>query len=1042
MSGKRRGGKTRGNNRGPKRRRTEDEDSYYAEPRPSFVQPAHQRYPTKRGLQQQRKALKATNQSALSSPPSPSGNKHTTPNDTHPSFSKGTKTAITKSSTDTKAKATGKPKPTPKTKSTSTQLTSITTSTSTAAIEKKPSAPKSKSAPKSEPTSKITKAIKSKLTTTPSTTVAPKKKKKTAGKKKASDQQLTGASQVAQSTPKTSTKSAPRSTDPTVSPFDKLLSMISTTSTTSSRFSVAKNDIPSPASVLSENPPTLIVNSTITTKKNTPTLESAAASVVSVSPSITSPKAVEVPINTKASHKKPLRGRKQKKAVKSTDPEGLEPPANNAKSHTTASTDESSVQEDNSLETGRKLDDAFAYPAAKNEFERWAYKELPNPLPSEYLSESEGEDSDHEDSEGATEEVNTANEPEEGEEGEEEEVEAEDDDDDEEGAEETEQVDDEDEDEDEDGDGDDVEVDEKEEEEEEEDEEEEDEDEDEEDEDEEEEEGEGSEKRRPSEEDPDGLDFNNDEPTDYNKEFQEFFCPKIPKGERNFHKKQLDPVNVNKLGLVTASEKIPKLKKKDLVHILSIKKSLAEQWTSSLPLQINLLSLIGRYWDVLYCNQTYRNRQTIQEAYMLHILNHVLRSSKIIESHNTKNSTILPDQGFTRPKVLILVPLANTAFDIVQLMLKVLPKKYTQREIPGYSHFLEYFGDEEPESPKKGKNKARINMTEYDNLFRGNTHDDYYLNVTFEKGQVSLDKGFFLADIIIATPISLVVYANNHNNNWDWLSSIEILVVEQADMILMQNWVHLLTTMQHINAMPREIRVDMLRVRPRFLNNQGKYHRQNILLSSFMTPEINSLHRMFFRNIRPWAKISSLHRGVANKIAYPLQQVFQRIDCDDPLKLPDKRFTYFSHEIFPVIRSKAQQRTIIYVPSSFDFVRVRNFLLDNKVNFGFLYEEESFNDGEAAKRLFAIGTTPILLVSERSLYFRRGAIYGAQNFLFYGVPLFPQLYKEVLAFPRRNVQITSLMLYSSFEAMQLSRIVGNDRANMMLSSPKSAHLLA
>ena len=47
---------------------------------------------------------------------------------------------------------------------------------------------------------------------------------------------------------------------------------------------------------------------------------------------------------------------------------------------------------------------------------------------------------------------------------------------------------------------------------------------------------------------------------------------------------------------------------------------------------------------------------------------------------------------------------------------------------------------------------------------------------------------FYSADIIIASPISLAVMLSKKSA--DFLSSIEVLVVDQADVLTMQNWQH------------------------------------------------------------------------------------------------------------------------------------------------------------------------------------------------------------------------------------------------------------
>lgn len=60
--------------------------------------------------------------------------------------------------------------------------------------------------------------------------------------------------------------------------------------------------------------------------------------------------------------------------------------------------------------------------------------------------------------------------------------------------------------------------------------------------------------------------------------------------------------------------------------------------------------------------------------------------------------------------------------------------------------------------------------------------------------------------------------------------------------------------------------------------------------------------------------------------------MFQRVPCDSPAFQDDARFEYFTGTVLPQLLRVKQSHTAVFIPSYFDYVRVRNHLVRNKVS--------------------------------------------------------------------------------------------------------------
>ena len=104
---------------------------------------------------------------------------------------------------------------------------------------------------------------------------------------------------------------------------------------------------------------------------------------------------------------------------------------------------------------------------------------------------------------------------------------------------------------------------------------------------------------------------------------------------------------------------------------------------------------------------------------------------------------------------------------------------------------------------KRKKYKTHVPL-EYKELFRGNQDDHFRLGVKITKAAVRPFVDFFGADIVFASPLGIVTAMNDDITAADFLSAIELVIVDRCDVIAMQNWEHLETVLEKCNQLPND----------------------------------------------------------------------------------------------------------------------------------------------------------------------------------------------------------------------------------------------
>ena len=526
-----------------------------------------------------------------------------------------------------------------------------------------------------------------------------------------------------------------------------------------------------------------------------------------------------------------------------------------------------------------------------------------------------------------------------------------------------------------------------------------------------------------------------------------------------------------------------------------------------------LLPHLGTYADVLLEGRSHKTEEGLLLALMSHLGMHVLHSREVVLRHNSRlkakrakalvraarnkaskgRSAVsgesssesgseeegsadeegegvpgaaaeqsragavgsIADQGFVRPRTLILCPFRGVAMRVIQQLADVFGPNTT---VGGEEKFADEYGapdfsdddddDEEEdehededegaggsgslEAKEKKKQKKRTRRpkppADWRADFRQNVDDDFKIGIQVNPGKgkgagpakgvfLRLFSDFYISDIIIASPLGLRFAIESASAGEDgsdseaegkgqkdtaaadFLSSVEVVLVHQADVLLMQNWEHVNFVLGHLNHMPKRSHdTDFSRVRPYFLEEQAAAHRQLIMTSHFSDANINSSFRRHGRSLAGTLRVRRQWHGCLGDVMTNMRQLFQQLPqaANSPEAEDDARWNYFQeHILMPMLRT-GQTRTLIVAPSYVHYVRIRNELLRLEANAAFVCEYSRDSEISRGRSRFYHGRHDILLYSGRCHFFRRYRIRGAQHVVFYGLPEYETHYPEVL----------------------------------------------
>ncbi|KAG7098451.1 hypothetical protein E1B28_000401 [Marasmius oreades] len=465
-------------------------------------------------------------------------------------------------------------------------------------------------------------------------------------------------------------------------------------------------------------------------------------------------------------------------------------------------------------------------------------------------------------------------------------------------------------------------------------------------------------------------------------------------------------------------------------------------------LQNDVISLLCGYQDFYSTFSTWGSKQCVREAISLHILNHITKKRRRVLKNNERLSNAskyksdppedVQDQGFTRPSTLILLPTRNSALAWFSALISHTPSP--EYQIENHSRFVAEYGLPPDAVDKLASAEPGTYPEDHVENFKGNVDDCFRIGIKMTRKSVKAFSDFYKCDLLIASPLGLRQSIQKERGA-DYLSSIEVLVIDQLDALTMQNWDHVKFILEHLNKLPKESHdTDFSRVKPWYLDGHSEYLRQSILLSAYETPETRALFNNNLKNLA--GRIRQDKRWSAIDVPEGVQQNFIRFECSNPQSETDKRFNYFITQVLPTVLKSAVQsaNTAIFIPSYFDLIRVQNhFRTLTGTSYTVLSEYSSNQDISRARQAFFLGQKSFLLITERFHFYKRYKIRGIRNIIFYGPPDHPQFYSELLSYPFLDdgveaSDLTCRVLFSKYDWFRLERIAGTEAAAELIKS--------
>lgn len=398
------------------------------------------------------------------------------------------------------------------------------------------------------------------------------------------------------------------------------------------------------------------------------------------------------------------------------------------------------------------------------------------------------------------------------------------------------------------------------------------------------------------------------------------------------------------------------------------------------------------------------------------------------------------DRGFGKTRLLIMLPIRHHAYLYVHTMVEILGVD------PNECDKLHVFQQDFTEIEEALDPTFRRRPRDYQREFEGNIDDTFCVGIKLDLQKIGIYAHPLNSDIILCSPLGLRRRIEKNGDAFISLSSIEVCIVDYAHMLALQNWVHVSAVFDELlNQRPLDTTCGLSDLRRTYswaLENKSVTHRQTIISSELCLASILNTFRSMKNS---WGKLRlyiKLEEGVLMQVKAPIPQHFIRFTPQSLLTNDEERLEHFTQHIFATRLNPLAERDvriIIFVPSYFDFVRLRAYLhREHRDTCAAISEYSSIKQQRKALGQFSDLERPVLLVTERFYYFKRYFVSMSEVVVFYSPPLVPKFY---LSFVNRltaeSPNAFALTLFSRYDIHELVRIVGTAKAQQLLQRESS-----